>query len=293
MNELFSILNDYTFQIVCFGSAILGIISGLIGSFSVLRKQSLLGDALSHAALPGVAIIFLLTGIKNTNFLLIGAIISGSIAVFLIHGIIKNSKIKFDSSLALIMSVFFGFGMVLLTYIQKLPNANQAGLNRFIFGQASTMLLSDIYTISFLGILVLVFLLLFWKELKLFSFDVNYMRSVGINSSFIGALLSLLTVFSIVVGLQTVGAILMSAMIIAPGVAARQWTNKLWLMLILASFFGSISGIIGTLISSYFYQIPTGPVIVVVLSIIVFFSILFSPKRGILWKKYRKLGEIL
>lgn len=225
---------------------------------------------------------------------MLGAILSGLVAVFLILNIVKNSKIKFDSSLSLIMSVFFGFGMVLLTHIQKIPNANQAGLNRFIFGQASTMLISDIYTIFILAIIVVTFLLFFWKELKLFAFDPNYMKIIGINSGIIGFLLDLLTVLTIVVGLQTVGVILMSSMLIAPGVAARQWTDKLWKMIVLSSLFGSISGTVGTFISSSFSQIPTGPVIVIVMSIIVLISILFSPKRGIIWRKIanKKLGEI-
>ena len=136
MEALIMFFSDYTIQIVSMGSALLGIVSGVIGSFAVLRKQSLLGDVVSHAALPGIALAFLLVQVKDTSVLLIGALIAGLLATGVVHVIDKYSRIKFDSALALVLSVFFGTGLVLLTYIQKIPNANQAGLDKFIFGQA-------------------------------------------------------------------------------------------------------------------------------------------------------------
>jgi manganese/zinc/iron transport system permease protein len=144
MESLWSLLSDYTFQVVALGSALMGVISGVMGSFAVLRKQSLLGDGVSHAALPGVVTAFLLTGSKQTEVLLTGALISGLMATLLMVNIVRHSRVKFDGALALVMSVFFGLGLVLLTYVQKQPNANQAGLNRFIFGQASTLLRRDL-----------------------------------------------------------------------------------------------------------------------------------------------------
>lgn len=280
-----SILSDYTFQIVALGSALLGLISGVVGSFTILRKQSLLGDAVSHAALPGIALAFLLTGTKDINILLLGALISGFIATFLIINIVNYSKIRFDSSLALIMTTFFGFGLLLLTYIQKIPNANQAGLNKFIFGQASTILINDVLTMLILGVIIFSFIIIFWKEIKIFTFDNQYAKIIGFNTNVINILLSFLTVLTIVIGLQIVGVILMSAMLIAPGVAARQWTNKLLSMVILSAFFGMLSGIVGTLISSFIDKIPTGPMIVIIMSIIVIFSVLFGRVHGIWFRK--------
>lgn len=285
---LSSLLNDYTFQVVALGSALLGIISGVLGSFAVLRKQSLLGDGVSHAALPGVVLAFLLTGSKNTEVLLLGALLTGLFATFLIVQIVRHSRIKFDTALALIMSVFFGGGLVLLTYSQKIPNANQAGLSRFIYGQASTLLARDVSLMLVCGILLIFVVLLFWKEFKLLSFDAEFAQTLGFPTSRLNLLLSFLIVVAIIIGLQTVGVVLMSAMLIAPAVAARQWSNRLWVMVTLAALFGAVSGICGTLLSSAVSGLPTGPVIVVCVTVIAVFSLLFAPGRGVVYRIYQR-----
>lgn len=288
MSSLIALLGDYTFQVVALGSALLGVISGVLGSFAVLRKQSLLGDGVSHAALPGVVMAFLLTGSKNTEVLLLGALATGLLATFLIMGILRHSRVKFDSALALVMSVFFGLGLVLLTYSQKIPNANQAGLNRFIYGQASTLLIHDVKFMAACGGILLLIVLLLWKEFKLFSFDPAFAGTLGFGIGKLNLLLSFLVVLSIIIGLQTVGVVLMSAMLIAPAVAARQWSNRLWVMVTLAAFFGAVSGVVGTLISSSVSGLPTGPLIVVCASAIAAFSILFAPGRGILHRIWQR-----
>lgn len=288
MYVLSSILNDYTLQVVSLGSALLGVISGILGSFAVIRKESLLGDAVSHAALPGIALAFLFTQTKNTEVLLLGALISGLLATFIIINIRKYSRIKFDSALALILSVFFGAGLVLLTYIQKIPNADQAGLETFIFGQASALLLRDVRLMALLGIALLALVILFWKEFKLVSFDMDFAESLGFNTRKITALLFAMIVVAIIIGLQTVGVILMSALIISPAVAARQWTDKLSIMVLLSAIFGGVSGIGGTIISSMIPQMPTGPMIVVIVSILVLISIGIAPNRGLLWQSIRE-----
>ncbi len=282
------IFTDYTLRIVSIGSMLLGIIAGILGSFAVVRKESLLGDAISHAALPGIAVVYLITQTKNTEVLLFGALLSGVLATFLILSIEKYSRIKFDSSLALVLSVFFGAGMVLLTYIQKMPDANQAGLESFIYGQASTLLKRDINLMLIVGGILVFLIVLFWKEFKLISFDSQYAEILGFSSKKITILLSTMIVISIVIGLQSVGVILMSAMLTAPAVAARQWTNKLSKMVVLSGFFGGISGIIGTLISSMVSNLPTGPTIVLTISIIVILSLAFAPNRGLVWKRIKE-----
>ncbi len=287
MSTLFTLLHDYTFQTVALGSALLGLISGVLGSFAVLRKQSLLGDGVSHSALPGVVTAFALLGSKNTEILLMGALISGLLATLFIVSIVRNTRIKFDSALALVMSVFFGLGLVLLTYVQKIPNSNQAGLKRFIFGQASTLLQRDIILMAVCGAVLLALVLLFWKEFKLFTFDSDFAQSLGFSPKSLNLLLSFMIVLAIIIGLQTVGVILMSAMLITPAVAARQWTNKLWMMVMLSAMFGSASGVAGTAVSSLIPKLPTGPVIVVCVSIIVLISVLFAPGRGILHRMYQ------
>jgi manganese/zinc/iron transport system permease protein len=294
MNSWIALFSDYTFQTVALGSALLGLISGVLGSFAVLRKQSLLGDGVSHSALPGVVIAFILLGSKNTEILLLGALISGLLATLFIVSIVRYTRVKFDSALALVMSVFFGLGLVMLTYVQKIPNSNQAGLKRFIFGQASTLLQRDILLMAICGLLLLALVLLFWKEFKLFTFDSDFAQSLGFSPKRLNLLLSFMIVLAIVIGLQAVGVILMSAMLITPAVAARQWTNKLWVMVILSALFGAVSGIIGTAASSLVPKLPTGPAIVICISAIVVISVLFAPGRGILNRIYvRRRNKIL
>ncbi|MDE6724331.1 MAG: metal ABC transporter permease [Ruminiclostridium sp.] len=263
------------------GSAALGIASGAVGSFAVLRKQSLLGDGVSHAALPGVAAAFLITGIRNSGVLLLGALLSGLLAALLISVIVKCSKVKFDAALAAVMSVFFGLGTVLLTCAQKLPNAAQSGLSTFIYGQASAMLTDDVILISALSAVLLILILLFWKEFKLFCFDRDFSVQSGFSEKKISLLISFMTVITVILGIQTVGVVLMSAMLIIPAAAARQWSDRLYINIILASLFGGLSGVSGALISGLEQGIPTGPAIVITASAIAVISLLFAPRRGV------------
>lgn len=282
-----TILQSYTTQMVLLGTALLGLASGIAGTFAVLRKESLIGDGLSHAALPGVVIAFLLTGIKDIEVLILGAALSSITAAWLITITVENSKIKFDGALATILSAFFGLGMVLLTYLQSLNNAGQAGLSKFIFGQAATILARDVYITSAAALIIIVLTALFWKELKLISFDVEYAKTLQIPVTFTLILYRSLLIMTIIIGIQSVGAILISSLLIAPAVGARQWTNKLGTMCILAGFFGMVSAIGGTIWSTTVQKLPTGPAIIVILSVIVLLSLIFAPNRGILWQ-YRK-----
>lgn len=311
------IFTDYTLRTITIGTAILGAISGMLGSFAVLRKQSLLGDAISHAALPGIAIAFLLFGelnifneflaeklgkligkqqsyelllflISNKSFtILIGALCSGLIGTLWIRGITNKTHLKSDTALGLILSLFFGFGMLLLTYIQKQPNANQAGLSSYLFGQAATLLERDIWLMAIVFGISLITLFIFWKELKLLLFDTDYTKTLGFDTKFLDMLITTFIVIAIVIGLQTVGVVLMSALLLAPAAAARQWTNSLSVMVILAAIFGALSGIIGTAISASQNNLSTGPVIVLVAAIFVLISFIFSPSRGLLFKEIR------
>ena len=286
--EYFELLfNDYTLRTISLGTAILGAICGMLGSFAVLRKQSLLGDAISHAALPGIAIAFLITGTKETNVLLIGALISGLIGAFWIRGITRRTHLKSDTALGLILSIFFGFGMLLLTYIQKQPNANQSGLDKFLFGQAATLLARDVWFMASVTLVCLLVLLLFWKEFKIMLFDIDYAKTLGFNVKTIDILITSFIVLAIVLGLQTVGVVLMSAMLLAPAAAARQWTNSLGIMVVLAAIFGATSGVVGTAISASQNNLSTGPVIVLVAAFFVVFSFIFSPSRGLLFRQIR------
>lgn len=281
------VFTDYTLRTITLGTAILGAICGMLGSFAVLRKQSLLGDAISHAALPGIAIAFLITGAKDSNILLLGALVSGVLGTFWIRGMITKTHLKSDTALGLVLSLFFGFGMLLLTFIQKQPNANQAGLDKYLFGQAATLVEKDVYLMAIVTGVCLLVLLLFWKEFKLLLFDADYTKTLGFNTRFIDILITFFIVLAIVLGLQTVGVVLMSAMLLAPAAAARQWTNKLSVMIVLAGVFGIFSGVFGTAISATQNNLSTGPVIVLVAAVFVLFSFVFSPSRGLLFREIR------
>ena len=275
---------NYTLQIIIAGTSILGIITGALGSFAMLRKQSLLGDAIAHAALPGIAITFLLTHSKNSALLLFGGAVTGCVGTYLMHLIEQNSTLKKNTILGIILSVFFGVGLVLLTIIQKEPISNQSILNKFLFGNASTLLPSDLYLMAGAGAIILFLLLLFWKEFKLLTFDPAYAQTLGYPITQLTMLLTFLMVIAIVIGLQTVGVVLMSSMLIAPAAAARQWTKRLETMVLLSCCFGTISAVIGSWLSATTHHLPTGPTIVVVASIVVFVSLLFAPQRGIVWR---------
>ncbi len=273
---------DYTLRTVALGSALLGLVSGVLGVFAVLRRQSLLGDAISHAALPGVALAFLLTGSKEPLVLALGAIAAGWLATLLVLQVTGNTRIKPDAALGIVLAVFFGFGLLLLTFIQRLPDAAKAGLDKFLFGQAATLLGRDLVTMSALGGVALLLVLLFWKEFKLLTFDPDFGASLGYPARRLEILLITLMVIAIVVGIQTVGVVLMSAMLVAPAAAARQWTEKLNVMVLLAGLFGAGVGLVGALVSSVIPRLPTGPTVVVFMSVVVLFSLLFAPRRGLL-----------
>lgn len=293
---LHDLIFDYTVRTVALGAAVIGIVAGALGSFAVLRRQSLVGDAMSHAALPGICIAYLITGQKENMVLLAGAAIAGWLATLAVLAIVRTSRVKFDSALGLVLSVFFGFGLMVLTYIQRQPEASQAGLDKFLFGQAATMIQDEVEGMAIVGGVALLILLLFWKSFKLLSFDSDFGATIGYPMRLLDIVLTTLIVVAIVIGLQAVGVVLMSAMIVAPAAAARQWTNRLGVMVVLAAIFGAIAGVAGATISSSQRHLPTGPVIVVCISVIVIFSLLFAPRRGLIWAaiaRRRKRDELM
>lgn len=284
MDILFDLFSNYTLRTIALGAALLGIVSGVLGCFAVLRRQALLGDAMSHAALPGVVLAFMLTGSRAPLVLVLGAAIAGWLGALAVLAIVRMSRIKEDSAFGLVLSVFFAIGMVLLTLLQRSGQGGQAGLDNYLFGQAAALVVSDVITIAVLGTIVLALLLLFWKEFKLLSFDPDYAASLGYPVRRLDVLLTSLIVMAIVIGLQMVGVVLMSAMLVAPAVAARQWTNRLSRMALLAGGFGALAGVVGAIISASGRGLSTGPVIVVVISMFVVVSLLVAPGRGLLWE---------
>jgi len=279
----FDFLMDPTFHLVAMGSALIGALGGVLGTFALLRRQSLMGDAMSHAALPGIVLAFLLTGSRDLPLLLAGASLSAWLGALLVVFIIRHSRIRPDAALGLVLSVFFGFGMVLLTVAQRRPTAAQAGLERFLFGQAAMMLQRDVEGIALAAALILLLIVLLWKEFKVLAFDPAFAAAIGLPVMALDVLLTTLIVLTIALGLQAMGVVLMSGVLVAPAAAARQWTNRLEPMVILAGGFGALSGILGTLLSSWIGRLPTGPVIALCASGIALFSLGFAPHRGLVW----------
>lgn len=272
---------NHTFLLVLCAAILLGVTAGVLGCFALLRQQSLLGDAISHAALPGIVCMFLCTHAINSWILLSGGALAGIIGVMCMNYLCTYTRLKKDAILGIILSVFFGLGLVLMTVAQKIPVASQAVLNKFLFGTISTVLLSDIKLIAVLSCFILCVLYVLWKECMVYTFDSVFTHMIGLQTHIIEKILTMLLVLVIVIGLQTVGVVLVSTMLIAPAAAARQWVFRFSSMAILAGVFGGFSAAIGVYLSSVIDHMPTGPAIVVVASVIVFVSLLCSPKREV------------
>ncbi|MGO4345065.1 metal ABC transporter permease [Paenibacillus sp. MCAF9] len=285
MDKIWSMLTDPNMQWIFLGCTLLGLSSGVIGCFSYLRKQSLMGDTLAHAALPGICIAFMLTGVKSIGLFLIGAGISGLIATFGIGYITRNSKLKQDAAMGIVLSGFFGLGIVLLTLIQHGSYGNQAGLDKFLFGQAASMIASDVITMTVVCVSLITVCTLLFKQFKIISFDPGFARGIGYPVAFLEQLLMLLIVVAVVAGIQAVGVVLVAALLITPAVSARYWTDRLGLMVVLSGIFGAVSGAAGTWISASVSNLPTGPVTVLAATLLFCISILFGPQRGLLAKR--------
>lgn len=277
---MFDILRDGNFWLIALGTMLLASAAGMVGSAGVLRGQSLIGDAIGHSALPGVVLAFMLSSSKNPAILLSGAVISGGLAYFLIQ-LASRGKTQLDTLLAIVLSSFFGLGLVLKSYIsghEKYSGVAQAGLDNYIFGQAAYLRRGDLKLLALISLLSLVFMLLFYKDIKLTVFDPAYAKVIGHKPRLIQALLLLLTLLLIAAGLKVVGAILISAMLIAPSVAALQWSARYGSVLALAALFGALSALAGTLLSSLGRGLSTGPCIVLFMSLISLFSLLFGSR---------------
>lgn len=275
-------LGDANVRWVLAGTVLLGFSSGVLGCFALLRRRSLLGDAVAHAALPGVCVAFLLTQTRELAPLLVGALVAGLLGGLCVQVVVRNTKLREDAALGLVLSVFFGVGIFLLTMIQHSGAGNQAGLDKYVFGQAASLVGRDVRVMAVCAALVCVVSIAFFKELKLLCFDAGFATGLGFSPRALDVLLTTLIVFAVVIGLQAVGVVLMAALLIIPAAAARLWTDRLGLMVVLAGAFGAISGAAGTWMSLQAERLPTGPLIVIACSVLFGVSLLLAPRRGIL-----------
>jgi manganese/zinc/iron transport system permease protein len=277
---------SYTDAVVATGAALLGMLAGVVGVTAVLRQRTLVADALAHAALPGVALAFLLTGAKDTPSLLVGAAFAGLIGAVMIVGIERTGRIRPDAAIGVVLSGFFSVGIVLISYIASTDNANQAGLQDYLFGQAAGLVERDVNAFALLALATFALLALAYRPLKTTLFDPRFAASLGLPVRALELLMTALLVCAVVVGLRTVGAILMVAMIVVPAAAARQFSSRLRTLLPLAGLIGAAVGVAGSLISTS-SQTPTGPVIVLVGLTVVLLALAFAPDRGFIWRARR------
>lgn len=273
---------------VVVGISFLSISAAMVGTFTFLDKKALIGDAISHAVLPGVCLAFMMVGTKNPYWIVAGAFATGALATYAISWISQQTKLKEDTIIASILSVFFGFGIVLMTKLQQTGNAALSGLDHFLFGNAISIVGEDILVYGSLALLTILAILLFYKEFQLLIFNKDFARAIGLPVRRLEFLFNSLMVLAVVTGIQAIGVVLMAALLITPAAAAKFWTNRLSKMLTISVLIALFSGISGAYISFILPNMPTGPWVVVVLSALAFFSFFFSPTKGLLTRWYSK-----
>lgn len=272
---------------VIVGTTLLGLAAGVIGAFSLLRKRSLTADALSHATLPGIAGAFLIATAmgysgRSMPVLMLGASVTGIIGVASIHALLRTTRLKEDAAIGIVLSVFFGVGVVLLSYVQRSNSGSGAGLNHYIYGQTAAMTRHNAVTMGLIGATATIIALVLLKEFMLVCFNEGFARAIGLSVWLIDSIMLGLIVVITVTGLQAVGLILIVAMLIIPPAAARFWTNRLWRFVLASAIIGGLSGYSGAAISALLPNKPAGAVIVLVAGAIFAISMLIAPKRGVL-----------
>jgi len=280
--ENFIRLSDPNIISVVLGSILITASSAVVGCFSFLKKKALVGDAVAHSVLPGICLAFIIAGNKDPLIIILGAFTTGWLSLVLIDLIAEKTKIKEDSAIAIILSVFFGIGILLLTAIQHSGNAAQSGLESFLFGKAAALVGRDLIMFSIVAGIVLLTVVLFFKELKIIAFDEAFAKSIGLPVRFLNLLLTSLTVMAVVTGIQAVGVVLMAAILITPAAAARFWTDDLFKMTLIAAFIGALAGYAGAFVSYTASNMPTGPWIVMIVSVMALLSFFIAPQRGII-----------
>lgn len=291
MDNITYFFTDYVAQKVMLGVAIIGGVSGIVGTFAFLRKKTLVGDAISHSVLPGICVGFIFAGTKDPIALMLGSLFFGWLSVWLIDYISRTVKLSEDTSIALVSTFFFAIGSVLLSLISHTSNPEQAGLKDFLFGKAATITTFDVQSFGVISIIILVLVFIFYKPFQLVSFNVDYAKSLGVKVNRIEFLISTLTVMAVAIGIQAVGVVLMSALLIAPAATARYWTNNLKRMIVLAAILGMFSGVIGVMLSTVKDNMPTGPWIVCTLFAFTLLTLIFAPKRGWLSIRTRNISN--
>ncbi len=284
-------LRDASVRYALAGAVLMGVSCGVLGGFVVVRRMALVGDALSHAVLPGVALGFLWNMSKDPVAIFIGATVAGLLGTLTVRAITATTRLKEDAALGLVLASFFAVGACLVTMIQRLPTGNKTGVDKFLFGQAAAIGGDDVMLMGVVTVLALGLIALFYKELLAVSFDRGFARVGGIPAAWIDRGLLLLLSFTVVIALQAVGAVLVSAMLITPAAAAYLLTDRLHRLLALAAVFGAAAGIVGAFVSFLGANLPTGPFIVLAASAIFSAAFLFAPRHGVVARWWRQRDQ--
>ena len=280
----------YNTMIVLLGTSVLGLASGTIGVFAVLRRRSLVGDAVAHSALPGLAVSFLILGERSFLAMMAGAMVFGLFGSLSISWLQKNTRIKADAAIGIVLSVLFGLGLMLSGIVQDDPSGRQAGLDSFLLGKTAGMVAQDLMSIFLVAANVFLFVVLFFKEFKLVSFDGSFASVQGFPALTLDAIMMGLIVITTVIGLPAVGVVLMAALLIIPAVSARFWIDNLRGMVVLSGGIGLLTGLVGTWLSSRYDDLPAGAVIVLSGAALFVVSVFVAPKKGIFARAFRRLG---
>lgn len=292
--EVFALSGGYNTLLVTISTTALGVAAASIGSIALLRKRALMGDALAHSTLPGLAFGYIIASLlgdteKNTMLLLVAAAISGGLGVFAVHFLENYSRLRQDAAIGIVLSSFFGLGIVGLSIVQSMPQTQGGGLTHFIYGQTAAMSVSDAWTLLGVMLVSLIVCVGMLKEFRLVCFDESFARASGWPVVWIDLLMMLLVVVVTVLGLQAVGLLLVIALLVVPAAASRFWTERLHKMLLIAALIGGISGYIGSSVSAMTPHFPAGAVIVLTAGTLFFMSYFFAPKRGALAHIWRQL----
>lgn len=282
----------YNTSVVMVGVALLGVAAGVVGTFAVLRKRAMMSDTLSHATLPGIALAFLAAVAlggegRSLPLLLTGAALAGIAGIGVVHLLSRHARLPEDAAMGAVLSVFFGLGFVLLSYIQTLGTGAEGGIAKFIYGQTAAMSIADAMAIGAVALLSIAIVALLFKELRLVAFDSEFAGVAGLSVAGVDLALMALVVVVTVIGLQAVGLILVIALVVIPAAAARFWTERLSRMVLLAGAFGAVSGYVGAAISALAPSLPAGGVIVLSAGSVFLLSLLFAPRRGVLAGAFR------
>jgi len=291
--ETMAFRGGYNTNTVIAGTTLLGLAAGVVGAFALLRKRSMMSDALSHATLPGIGLAFLAAGAlgfsgRSLGVLLLGAAITGVLGVLCVQGILRWTRLREDAAIGIVLSVFFGAGVVVLSAIQKNAPAGAAGLDKFIYGQTAAMRVSDAVLMGAIALVAVAAAGLMLKEFALVCFNDAFARTDGWAVTLIDLLMMGLVVLVTVAGLQAVGLILVVAMLIIPAAAARFWTDRLRVLVLVSGLIGALSGYLGSVTSSMLPRKPAGAVIVLVAGGVFLMSMLAAPRRGVIAVAWRR-----